>query len=120
MGWMVWGWNPGEGEIFRIRPDWSGPIQPPVQWVLGLFLGAKERVELYFYSHIWTFMACSTVNFTFTLQCRLQCMSEVHKFSKNLEAQFKILGAIRVTRSKLNIEDPKILGATIYLVAWVT
>jgi hypothetical protein len=26
----------------------------------------KERVELYIYSPLWAFMACSMVNFTFT------------------------------------------------------
>ncbi len=33
----VQGSNPGEGEIFRTRPDspW-GPIWPPIPWLLGL------------------------------------------------------------------------------------
>jgi len=30
----------------------------------------KERVELYLYSSLWAFVACSSVNFTFYLYCR--------------------------------------------------
>jgi hypothetical protein len=41
-GRTVRGSNPFGGDIFRIHPDrpW-GPIQPPVQWLLGLFPGGK-------------------------------------------------------------------------------
>jgi hypothetical protein len=42
-----------------------GPTQPSMKWVMGLFLGVKERVELYLF-RLWAFMACYGVNFTFT------------------------------------------------------
>jgi hypothetical protein len=69
----------------RCRQDFPHPsrqplvsIQPPVQWVPGLFLGCKaagawgwpstpssagvkEGVQLYLYSPLWAFMACSRV-----------------------------------------------------------
>jgi hypothetical protein len=40
----------------------------------------KERIELYVYSPLWTFVACSTVNFTFTLptlSSRKKCYSPI-------------------------------------------
>jgi len=56
--------------------------QPPVQWITGLFLGVKrprrgvdhpppssaevkEGVQLYLYSPLWAFMACSRVAHVF-------------------------------------------------------
>jgi len=40
--WMVQGLNLGVGKIFFIYLGWaSGPHKPPVQWVLGFFLGSK-------------------------------------------------------------------------------
>jgi hypothetical protein len=66
------------------RPN-LGPNQPHTQWVPGLSRGysgrgvalttlphlaprLKKRVDLrvYLYSPLWTFVACSRVNFTFT------------------------------------------------------
>jgi hypothetical protein len=84
MGWMVWGSNPGGGEIFRIRPD--RPRDPPSHLCIGdrVFLGVKwpghgvdhpppsgtkvkERVEVYNLLPLWAFVACSRVTFTFTV-----------------------------------------------------
>jgi hypothetical protein len=65
------------------RPS-LGPTQPPMQWVLGLFPGnkvtgtwrwpstpstaeVKERVELSPLLPLWVFVACSRVNFKFTI-----------------------------------------------------
>jgi hypothetical protein len=31
--WVVWGWNPSGGEIFRTHPEWSGC--PPVSVTVG-------------------------------------------------------------------------------------
>jgi len=63
----------------------TGPGAHPASYIMGTgsFLGikwpgrgvdhtpppsteVKERVELYLYSPIWAFVACSTLNFTFT------------------------------------------------------
>ena len=82
--WTVQGSNPSWGENFRTRS------QPPVQQVPGLFPGVrrpgrgvghptsssadvKERVELYLYSLLWTFKACSRVDFIFTCVCVYVC-----------------------------------------------
>jgi hypothetical protein len=42
------------------RPGWGVDHSPPSS------AEVKERVELYLYSPLWAFMACSRVNFTFT------------------------------------------------------
>ena len=80
-GWTVQGSDPGGGEVFRTRPDrpWGPPsllynryrvfpgVKHPGCGVDHPPLASaevKERVELYLYCH---FVACSMVNFTFTL-----------------------------------------------------
>ena len=84
MGWTVQGSNPAGGEIFRTRPDrpWGPPSllysgyrvcfpevkrpglgvnhQPPFS------VEVKERVELYLYSPLWVFVACSREKITVT------------------------------------------------------
>jgi hypothetical protein len=43
-GWMVWGLNPGGGEIFRTCPDWPwGPPSLPYNRY-RVFPGGKERL----------------------------------------------------------------------------
>jgi hypothetical protein len=66
-GWMVWGSNPGRGEIFHTCPDGPGAHPASCTMGAGSFLGVKwpgrgashptppstkanERVELYLYS----------------------------------------------------------------------
>ena len=83
MGWTVRGSNSGGGEILRTRPDrpWSPPSLlysgyrvfpwgkaagswrwPPTPSSVEV----KERVELYLYSPLSAYEACSRVTFTFT------------------------------------------------------
>jgi len=69
--WTVWGSDPGDGEIFRTRPDWSCSPPSLLYNVYGVISGVKrpglsvdhppssstevkERVELYIYSPSWT------------------------------------------------------------------
>jgi hypothetical protein len=57
-------WIPG---LYR-AVEWSGrgfdhPPTPSPK--------VKERIELFLYSTVWAFVACSRVNFTFTHNARL-------------------------------------------------
>ena len=63
---MVWGWNSGGGEIFRIRPDWpwgapSGFREIPGGKEEAACRGSRKRVELYLYSPWEVFKACNRV-----------------------------------------------------------
>jgi len=83
MGWMVWGLNPGGGARFS-APVQTAPGAHPASYTMGTgslpggkvarhgidhpplsSAKVKERVELYLYSPLWAFVACSGVNFTF-------------------------------------------------------
>ena len=66
------------GEIVRIRSDWGSPslvyrvtgVKRPVRGVdhsPPSSAKVKERVQLYLYPLLWTFVVCSRVSFTFTL-----------------------------------------------------
>jgi len=80
MGWMIWGSNPGGGEIFCTSPDrpWGPPSLLSFLGVKQLGCGidhpppssaeVKEKVELYLFSPLWAFMAHSRVNFTCYLE----------------------------------------------------
>ena len=74
----------GRGFPHPSRPA-LGPTQPPVQWYPFTFPGVnwpgrgvnhpptstaevKEGVELYLYSPLWVFMACSATNLPFNLK----------------------------------------------------
>jgi len=73
--WTFLGSNPGGGEIFCACPDqtWGPPsllyngYRVPGVKRLGRAVEVEGRVELYICSPSGAFMACSRVNFTFTL-----------------------------------------------------
>ena len=44
MGWMVWGSNPGGGEIFRTCPDWPWGPHGLLKNGYRVVLGGKERL----------------------------------------------------------------------------
>ena len=52
----------------------------------------KERVQLYLYSPIWTFVACSRVNFVFTLYftINLQRLTSFYKSTDLTDQAFLI------------------------------
>jgi hypothetical protein len=82
-GWTVWGSNPGEGEIFRIRPDrpWvssnlpystyriSCPeVKQPERSVNHLFPSTaevKERVEIFIYSSVPSWLVLGRIVFRY-------------------------------------------------------
>jgi hypothetical protein len=59
---MVRGSNPGGDFLHPSRPALGPGIDHPLPYTAEV----KERVELYLLP-LWAFMACSRVNFTFTL-----------------------------------------------------
>jgi hypothetical protein len=92
--------NHGGGEIFRTCPErpWGPPsllyngyrlfpgVKPPGRGVdhpPSLSAEVKERVQLYLYSPLWAFVACSRVNFSFIFVGHASTFVEV-AFNKNI------------------------------------
>jgi len=80
MGWTIWGSIPGGGDIFHTCADrpWGPPsflyngyrfflrvkqLRHGVDHPPPSSAEVKERVEVYLYSPLWAFVACSRVNF---------------------------------------------------------